>query len=197
MFNFFTKNTTLDTIIDLINSNNDPKIVFCDYNVLINNNILNEHTSMFFTTFKNFFKKENLLEFIIFSNTNTAKNMEDGFLINNLLDIIYEQSIFNISFFKTNRKNIDFINNIIHINNNIDQNDFLYNLCLDDFYIKPFNKPLKIYLILSSLKDVLDFILRYKIPPHVSIILYNTNFNFLNEYENKIFEFINNIIQPK
>lgn len=197
MFIFLNNLTSLDTIIGIINSNNNPKIVFSDFNFFINKrNELNEHTSMFDISFKKFLSEDKLLEFIVFSNTHTPKQMEDGFIVNNLLDSIYNQSIFNINFFKENRHNIDTINNLVYINN-IDQNKFLYSLCMDDFYSKPYSEALHIYILFASVKDVIEFVLQYKIPKNVSIILYNTKFNYLKEYEEQIFEFINNIIKYK
>lgn len=196
MFYFFNKNYYLDNIFDLIEKQQTPKIIFCDYNVLINQNeTLNENTSMFHDYFYKFLTNEYTLEFLVFSDKYTPKNMEDGFVINNLIDSIYSQSIFNINFFKEKKHDIDRINNIFKINK--EQNDFIYSLCKDDFYYKPYNTPLDIFLLFSSAIEVMDFVLRFKIPKNVHIILYNTSFNCLREYEKKIFEFINNILQNK
>lgn len=196
MFYFFNKNYYLDNIFSLIEKNKKPKIVFCDYNVLISQNeTLNEHTSMFNNYFHKFLINEYTLEFLVFSDKQNPKSMEDGFVINNLLDSVYSQSVFNINFFKEKKYRVNRINNIFQMHD--PQNDFLYSLCKDDFYYKPYNNPLEIYLLFSSTIDVIDFVLRFKIPENIHIILYNTSFNYLKEYENKIFEFINNILQIK
>lgn len=198
MFKYFSKNYDLDDVLIFINkhSNSKPKIIISDYNFFIDDKqTKRSNTDVFKTMYDDIVQNELTLEFIIIDNKNTAKYMENGFKLNHMLETIYNKNILNTFFFNKYYNFFDSLNNIFYINSSLKKKHFLLSeLIKDPFYNTSFSSPIPIFLLFSSLIEVIDFVFTYTISKNVYIIIYSDD-NYKKKYINEIFNILNKIVK--
>lgn len=183
MFKYFSIDSDLIEVISYIEiqSYKKAKVFFSQYGALINNFAIRSSNDECLDKFNSIIQDDLTREIFIFDTQISLSTMQQTLENNNMFESICKRSIINKTFFKTHSSKLDRINNVSFIKNGLEtQASLLVKLVNDTFYHSSYLDPILIFILFSSLNDALDFILRFKIPKNIHIIVY-TSHAYLNE----------------